>query len=126
MKRYARLSFASAGLVATCAAMPGCTDHTDSSTVLDANPPSSGDAESTASLTMPCVQDQGDLGATTRKYKGGAELYSIDTNWCFAPKRAGELRVLFIIDRSGSMSVNDPEGAGGCGRLNAVRSYIDT
>src|SRR4051812_4243705 len=104
MKRLARLSVASSGLAVLCAALPSCSGPQEASGTLAINSPPETDsgASSDATISMPCVQDKGDIGEASKKYSGGAEAFGVTTNWCFSPKKAEAVRVLFIIDRSGS------------------------
>ena len=76
-------------------------------------------------LSVPCVDGQGFL---VKKLTAADELQvNLDGEFCSGrvSKTMRRTTVLFVIDGSGSMTINDPLRGGSCGRLQAVEALVD-
>ena len=109
----------------------GATQSADATPAPDAPPPAPAPAAipppPTKSLSLTCPSGgtgQAHLETSLASAKG--TKVQLQGQFCnvTAAAAASSLTVAFIIDWSGSMSVNDPDNNGACGRLTAVQTIL--
>lgn len=88
-------------------------------------PSITGDANSRV-LDAPCTPDSSGPQVIEVDHAGSAsDSFEVKTEWCLKGKQVGRLRVMFLVDHSGSMKNNDPLVDGSCGRLAAANTLLE-
>jgi uncharacterized protein YegL len=88
-------------------------------------PSITGDANSRV-LDAPCTEGSSGPQVIDVDHAGSAsDSFEVKTEWCLKGKQVGRLRVMFLVDHSGSMNNNDPLVNGSCGRLDAANALVE-
>lgn len=88
-------------------------------------PSITGDANSRV-LDAPCTPGGSGPQVIDVDHVGSAsDSFEVKTEWCLKGKQVGRLRVMFLVDHSGSMNNNDPLVNGSCGRLDAANALVE-
>lgn len=77
-------------------------------------------------IEIPCADGDGmNPDPVVYEHPGSAaDRFTVKASFCPKGRRKGKVRVLFVVDASGSMADNDPVKGGSCGRLAAAQAVV--
>lgn len=76
-------------------------------------------------IDAPCSAGQ-EANIIEVDHNGSAQdSFQVKAEWCLKGKQVGRIKLMFLVDLSGSMKDNDPMVNGSCGRLDGARALVE-
>lgn len=76
-------------------------------------------------IDAPCAAGQEENVIEVSHNGSTQDSFQVKAQWCLKGKQVGRLKLMFLVDQSGSMKDNDPMVNGSCGRLEGARSLVE-
>lgn len=76
-------------------------------------------------IDAPCSAEQDEKVIEVTHNGSTQDSFQVKAEWCLKGKQVGRLKLMFLVDLSGSMKDNDPMVGGSCGRLDGARALVE-